>query len=107
MPQRYVLSAEAVRDLFELQAFLSEREGEERALTIIARLHRMMTALSEYPGMGRQRGNLQSSPYSHPVQSWMIFYRPTTDRTAIEIVRIIDGRRDLEALLGRSPETAP
>jgi plasmid stabilization system protein ParE len=46
--QRYVLSAEAVRDLFDLQSFLTEREGEERALTIIARLHRAMTSLSDY-----------------------------------------------------------
>jgi plasmid stabilization system protein ParE len=102
MPLRYILSAEAVGDLLELRVFLTEREGEERALTIIARLHRIMTALSEYPG--RQRGDLEGSPYSHPVQSWMIFYRPTTDRTAIEIVRVIDGRRDIRAMLGPQAE---
>ena len=104
MPLRYILSAEAVRDLLELRVFLTEREGEERALTIIARLHRIMTALSEYPGIGRQRGDLEGSPFSHPVQSWMIFYRPTTDRTAIEIVRVVDGRHDIQAMLGRRAE---
>src|SRR5882672_6463201 len=103
MASRYVLSAEAILDLSELQTFLTEREGMERALTIIARLNRSMAALSEYPGIGPQRRGLTGSPHCYPVQSWMIFYRLTTDRTGIEIVRIIDGRRDIQAILGRRP----
>ena len=100
MAQRYVLSEEAIRDLAQLQLFLSEREGSDRALAIIARLHRAMTSLSDYPGMGRRRKDLKGSPLVFPVQSWIIFYRANRDRTGIEIVRVIDGRRDIQHLLG-------
>lgn len=96
--QRYVLSPEAINDLLDLEAFLTEREGRERALSVIARLHRAMTSLSDYPGIGRRRREFKGEPQSYAVQSWIIFYRPNADLTAIEIIRIIDGRRDLSAV---------
>ena len=99
---QYILSAEAVYDLTDLEAFLTEREGAERALTVLARLHRAMTSLADYPGMGRVRRDLIGRPMCYPVQSWIIFYRPTVERTAIEIVRVIDGRRDIDTVIGRS-----
>jgi toxin ParE1/3/4 len=96
---RYVLSPEAVRDLVELEEFLTEREGSGRALSVLARLHRAMTSLADYPGMGRLRRDLARQPMCYPVQSWVIFYRPTPERTAIEIIRVLDGRRDLNSIM--------
>ncbi len=62
-----------------------------------------MTSLANYPGIGRKRPDLLGSPQCFPVQSWIIFYRPMADRMGIEIVRISDGRRDIQTILGRSP----
>ena len=98
--QRYILSPEAISDLLDIEAFLTEREGRDRALTVIARLHRAMTSLSDYPGIGRRRREFRGEPQSYAVQSWIIFYRPNAGRTAVEIIRVIDGRRDLSAIFG-------
>jgi plasmid stabilization system protein ParE len=87
--QRYVLSPEAITDLLDLETFLTEREGRERALTVIARLHRAMTSLSDYPGIGRRRKEFGGGPQSYAVQSWIIFYRPNADRTAVEISALL------------------
>jgi plasmid stabilization system protein ParE len=95
----YVLSRAALRDLVDLEDFLTNREGRGRALTILARLHRAMTSLADYPGMGRRRADLRGSPLCFPMQSWLIFYRPTPERTGIGIVRVIGARRDIETLL--------
>ncbi len=98
---QYVLSREALRDLLDLEAFLTEREGQSRALSILARLHRAMTSIADYPGIGRKRADLRGSPLCFPVQSWLIFYRPTADRTGVEVIRVIDARRDISQLLPR------
>jgi plasmid stabilization system protein ParE len=99
----YILSGEAVRDLSELENFLTDREGRNRALAVLARLHRAMSSIAASPGIGRRRHELVGAPQSFAVQSWIIFYRATADRMGVEIIRVIDGRRDIEALLGRGP----
>jgi len=100
----YLLSGEALRDLLDLEDFLTNRESRERALSVIGRLHRAMTSIADYPGIGRKRRDLAGSPMCFPVQSWLVFYRPTSDRTGVEIVRIIDARRDIEAILARKKQ---
>ncbi len=99
----YILSGEALRDLTELETFLTERESRARALAVLARIHRAMSSIAASPGIGRRRHELVGAPQSFAVQSWIIFYRATADRRGVEIIRVIDGRRDIEAILGRSP----
>ncbi|HUO93245.1 MAG TPA: type II toxin-antitoxin system RelE/ParE family toxin [Rhizomicrobium sp.] len=98
---QYLLSDEALRDLVDLEDFLTNRESRERAISVIARLHRAMTSIAGYPGIGRKRLDLSGSPMCFPVQSWLVFYRPTPDRTGVEIIRVIDARRDIETILAR------
>jgi plasmid stabilization system protein ParE len=99
----YILSDEALRDLSDLDTFLTAREGSDRALAVIARLHRTMSSIAASPGIGRRRHELAGTPQSFAVQSWIIFYRASADRTTVEIIRVIDGRRDIETILGRGP----
>jgi len=96
---QYVLSPEALRDLLGLERFLTSRESHERALSVLARLHRAMTSLADYPGIGRKRGDLSGSPLCFPVSSWLIFYRVTPDRMGVEIIRVLDSRRDITSIL--------
>jgi len=66
---QYVLSPEALRDLSGLEKFLTERESRDRALSVLVRLHRAMTSLADYPGIGRKRGDLSGAPLCFPVSS--------------------------------------
>ena len=46
--------------------------------------------------MGRRRDELLPTLRSFPVDDYLIFYRPIVE--GIEVVRIVSGYRDLEAL---------
>jgi toxin ParE1/3/4 len=46
--------------------------------------------------MGRRRDELLPSLRSFPVEDYLIFYRPIEE--GIEILRVVSGYRDLEAL---------
>lgn len=46
--------------------------------------------------MGRRRDKLLPTLHSFPVDDYLIFYRPIAE--GIEVVRVVSGYRDLEAL---------
>ncbi len=56
--------------------------------------------LSESPGIGRKREELAQGLRSSVVGNYLIFYRAIED--GIEIVRVISGHRDIEALFESS-----
>jgi toxin ParE1/3/4 len=51
--------------------------------------------------LGRSRPELASDLRSFPTGSYIIFYVPI--ETGIEIVRVVSGNRDIDALFGTSP----
>jgi toxin ParE1/3/4 len=57
--------------------------------------------LAENPMMGRSRSELVPGLRSFPVGNYIIFYIPIEE--GIEIVRIVSGNRDIDALFGTSP----
>jgi plasmid stabilization system protein ParE len=56
--------------------------------------------LAQMPGMGHFRGDLAAEPlrFWH-VRSYLIIYRG--EKRPIEIVRVLHGARDVEAILGK------
>jgi toxin ParE1/3/4 len=55
-----------------------------------------MRLLADAPGIGRPRAELSPGLRSLPVGNYVIFYRQVG--IAIEIVRVLHGARDIEAL---------
>jgi toxin ParE1/3/4 len=55
--------------------------------------------------MGRARDNLASNLRSFPVKKFVIFYRPVDD--TIEIMRVLYGARDIEAIFRDEPVNEP
>ncbi len=45
--------------------------------------------------------DFEGEPYSFAVSPWLIIYRPLPDGDGVRILRIIDSRRDIAALLGK------
>ena len=99
----FTLSPEAREDLDEIHAYISEANPDaadrvlEAALATFAGLARM-------PGMGRPR-MFKSSALSDlrsfrvdGYRNYLIFYRPAN--MGIEIVRVLQGARDLDSLFG-------
>ena len=87
--------AEAQRDLREIGDFIA-RDNREAARRFVRFLRAKCRILAADPYIGRERPELSAGLRSYPVQRHVIFYRVLGD--AVEIVNIIHGSRDIEAM---------
>jgi toxin ParE1/3/4 len=95
MTDPYRLADEAVRDLNDIWDYIGA-DNPLAADAFISRLLRTCLLLAQSPRMGRAREDLAAGLRSHPVGSYLILYRVRT--SAIEIVRILHGGRDLHSI---------
>jgi plasmid stabilization system protein ParE len=73
--------------------------GPNAADAMLDRLDRLVQNLATFPSMGRVRTELPGSPRTFSLHPWVLLYRPLTSEKGIQVLRLIDGRRDLDALL--------
>jgi toxin ParE1/3/4 len=91
-----LLSALAAGDLEEIGDFLSER-NPQAAIEVIERFWKVSRILSENPKIGRARPDLAEGLRHFPMPPYIVFYRAIEN--GVEIVRFVDGRRDLRKLI--------
>jgi len=61
-------------------------------------IHRSVSMLADNPGLGHLRRDLTTKPVRFwPVYSYLVIYDP--DARPLEVVRILNGYRDVAALL--------
>lgn len=91
----YFVSPQATQDLQEINDYLfaGNPDVADRLLTLITQ---KFYILAQFPRMGRRRDELSPALRSFPVDDYLIFYRPIAE--GIEVVRVVSGYRDLEAL---------
>jgi toxin ParE1/3/4 len=95
------LSPEADEDLIDIWGYLA-REASERVAD--RQLHDIDAAcerLKAWPYSGRQRDELLTGMRSVPIHPYIVFYRIQGD--AVEIVRVLHGRRDIASIFANSP----
>lgn len=98
---KVILTPEAIEDILEIYAYILERDGEERAQTILKRLEQTAYSLDTLPMRGKLPEELV--PFGNrnirEVQEtpWRIFYRVEKDK--VFVLDILDGRRSLAELL--------
>ncbi|MFH1135540.1 MAG: type II toxin-antitoxin system RelE/ParE family toxin [Pseudomonadota bacterium] len=86
----------AKSDLVEIWNYIAA-DSEERADAFIKMIDCKFESLAEQPQVGRVREELSKGLRSFPVGRYIIFYRPYSD--GVEIVRVLHGSRDLEAVV--------
>lgn len=97
MRKRYRLLPKAQIDLTEIIEYIAAR-SPDNAIKVFDDLHDAMRALAGMPGMGHTREDLTDRPVRFwTVHSYVIIYRP--ERVPLEVLRIIHGARDLQAIL--------
>jgi len=102
MTFQYVLSPEAVADLFEIWMYIKEQTNLEAADQIEAAIRKAMAFLAHSPGVGHRRTDLTDKDLRFfSVYSFLIIYRPGT--LPLQVVSILHGRRDLRQLLQDRP----
>ena len=92
---QYIISPTAIRDLEQISDYYSDRNlvAGERFLEDFTKKCRYLT---QFPRIGRSYEHLQAGMRGISLDRHIIFYQLLTD--GIEILRVLRGDRDLEAL---------
>jgi toxin ParE1/3/4 len=98
---KVILTPEAVEDILEIYNYILERDGEERAESILNRLEKQAYSLDKLVQRGKFPDELV--PFGNrkvrEVQEtpWRIFYR--IDKNDVFVLAVLDGRRSMAELL--------
>lgn len=87
----------ALRDLRSIWTWVAEDSGEDRADQLIDGLAAATDRLVDLPKLGTVKQEFGKAMRCYVVRPYLIFYRSAA--TGIEIVRVIDGRRDVWTVL--------
>jgi toxin ParE1/3/4 len=93
------LTAQAKQDLRDIWRGLAEFSGLSQADDRLKDIKQKFNQLAQFPNSGRDRSELLPDLRSLPVNGFVIFYRIAPNHIAI--VRVINGRRDIEALFNQ------
>ena len=85
----------AEADLDEIWWYIAQ-DNPEAADRLLDRIEEQCRALARFPEMGINREELMPGLRSLPIGSYLVFYLPIED--GIEIVRVLPGMRDIDAL---------
>ena len=96
LASRARLTRRASRDLASIWHWVRKDSGRSRAQTILRAFATATDRLVDLPELGTARPHYGEGLRCLVVRPYLIFYRK--EAGGVTIVRIIDGRRDLEAL---------
>ncbi len=86
----------ASRDIENIIDYVADNSSFDAAESLLKKINEKCNNLASFPSMGRKRDELLPFLRSFPVDDYLIFYRPIED--GIEILRVVSGYRDLNAL---------
>ena len=94
-------SPEAVADLSDTWDYYAGAAGPATANAIIGKIRDACRMLDEHPFAGRARDDIRPGLRCVVASPHVVFYRVVDDVT--EIVRVVDGRRDIDELFDETP----
>jgi toxin ParE1/3/4 len=77
--------------------YYAQAASRQTADNIVRRIAQACEPLEQHPYVGRARDEIRPGLRSVIAGPHVVFYRAGSDRT-VEIVRVIDGRRDIDAV---------
>lgn len=93
---RILRKPRARADLLDLWNYVAD-DSPANADRLLDKINKHCQTLARFPKMGRVRNELAPSLRSFPVGNYVIFYREIPK--GIEIIRVLHGARDIEAIL--------
>jgi plasmid stabilization system protein ParE len=98
--EKYEITPEAVRDLFDIWNFIAQ-DNPEAADRVEAAIFHSCDFLADRPLAGRERKDLTSLPVRiwvvHPYPNYLIVYDPA--KKPLQIIRILHAARDIPTVL--------
>ena len=98
---RVVWSIDANNDIEQIWTYFAQNASVDRADSQIIKIVEACRLLSDWPRSGRPRDNIIPGMRSISAEPYVIFYRVGSD--VVQVVRVLDGRRDIEAVLNEKP----
>ena len=89
------ISLEAQEDIDDIHGYIAARGTPLRALHVIGNILKCVERLREFPESGRIRCDVDDGVRTIGWGPYLAFYRVSDDRGIVEVIRVIDGRRDL------------
>ncbi len=100
--KRYILTPRAKRDVNDIWDYIAS-DNIEAADRVLDALESAMVKLAKNPGIGRWREELADKSHRFwLVYSYLIVYRH--EARPLQIVRVLHAARDVQSLLGLSPD---
>ena len=94
---RLVLSPEARRDLRAIRDHIA-KDDPRAARRVFTRLRDIARMLSGAMALGRARPELGADIRSLVADRYVLFYRPLSDPAGIQLIRVLHGARDVDAI---------
>jgi toxin ParE1/3/4 len=94
---RVFRSQAAKADLFEIWCYIAAHD-ENAADGWLAKFDAAIERLSAFPGLGSTRPELPDGISAFSVRPFLILYTQDVSQQQVDIVRIIDARRDFASL---------
>jgi toxin ParE1/3/4 len=94
---RVILSPEARRDLRAIRDHIAQ-DDPRAARRVVTRLRDIARMLSGAGAMGRARPELGTDIRSFVADRYVLFYRPLSEPAGIQLVRVLHGVRDVDAI---------
>lgn len=92
---QYIISRPAIRDLESISAYFAE-VNVEAGEKFLQGFSKRCKQLASFPNSGRIYDDLQVGLRGLPLEGYVILYRTIDD--GIEIVRVANGRQNLQSL---------
>jgi len=97
-PRRPLIwSPEALADLSDIWDYYAQAASRQTADSIIRAIGNAVRLLEDHPYGGRTRDEVRPGLRSIAASPHVVFYRVIANEIA-QIVRVIDGRRDIDAI---------
>jgi toxin ParE1/3/4 len=95
-------SPDARADLSEIWTYYVKVAGRHTADKIVREIGEVCRLLEDHPFAGRARDEVRPGVRSIAARPHVVFYRVNND--VAEIVRVLDGRRDLDEIFAEGPQ---
>jgi toxin ParE1/3/4 len=92
-----IWSPEARQDLLDIWAYVADHGSAAIADKQLKEIERACFVLEAWSQFGKTRDDVRAGLHSVSVSRYVVFYRVT--KVAVEIVRVLDERRDVDAIL--------
>jgi toxin ParE1/3/4 len=94
---RVTRSRAAKADLFEIWSYIAANDIDA-ADRWLQRIVASIDRLSAFPSLGRTRAELPNGILAFSLRPYMLIYKQRPEEQLVEIIRVIDARRDFSSL---------